>query len=83
MNRVFKTTLSSKGEHFKKIDFKKESNVLTVNFNKQDSFLPTDLNDSSSLIDDMRFEPSASKPEDIYYDEIIYYDGGGVDGYGD
>lgn len=24
-----------------------------------------------------------SKPEDIYYDEIIIYDGGGVDGYGD
>ncbi len=21
--------------------------------------------------------------EDIYYDEIIYYDGGGVEGYGD
>jgi hypothetical protein len=22
------------------------------------------------------------KSEDIYYDEIIYYDGGGVEGYG-
>lgn len=26
---------------------------------------------------------SSDDPEDDYYDEIIYYDGGGVEGYGD
>jgi len=27
-------------------------------------------------------EPKAESVEDVYYDEIVFYDGGGVDGYG-
>ena len=23
-----------------------------------------------------------SSPEDVYYDDVVYYDGGGVEGYG-
>ena len=29
-----------------------------------------------------KMSPSNSTPIDIIYDEVIYYDGGGVDGYG-
>lgn len=28
-------------------------------------------------------EKSTGNPDDDYYDEIVYYDGGGVEGYGD
>ena len=30
-----------------------------------------------------KVEPNTSSPEEIYYDDIIIYDGGGVEGYGD
>jgi len=40
------------------------------------------LNKTSSALD-IKTDTSSAPSEDIYYDEIIYYDGGGVDGYGD
>ena len=52
------------------------------------------LNSSSDLFSKVRFQKTnttlntikmdiGGKPaEDLYYDEIIYYDGGGVEGYG-
>ena len=30
-----------------------------------------------------KVEPNVTSPEEIYYDEIVIYGGGGVDGYGD
>lgn len=27
--------------------------------------------------------PSSNEPDEDYYDEVIYYDGGGVEGHGD
>lgn len=33
---------------------------------------------------DVKFDavsPSSDNPDDDYYDEIVYYDGGGVEGY--
>ena len=45
------------------------SNAIKIQLNKTKSVINTGSN-----IDN-------SKPEDIYYDEIIYYDGGGVDGW--
>lgn len=29
-----------------------------------------------------KVEPKAESIEDIYYDEVVFYDGGGVEGYG-
>lgn len=29
-----------------------------------------------------KVEPKAKSIEDIYYDEVVFYDGGGVEGYG-
>ena len=40
------------------------------------------LNKISSTLD-IKTDTSSAPSEDVYYDEIIYYDGGGVDGYGD
>ena len=40
------------------------------------------LNKTSSALD-IKTDTSSAPSEDTYYDEIIYYDGGGVDGYGD
>ena len=40
------------------------------------------LNKISSTLD-IKTATSSAPSEDVYYDEIIYYDGGGVDGYGD
>ncbi len=31
---------------------------------------------------DSKINTSTSVPTDVVYDEVIYYDGGGVDGYG-
>ncbi len=83
MNRSFKTTFNSKQTSFNKIHFKKETSVLSVDFNQKDASLTSNLNTNSSIIEDTKFEPNTTIPEDVYYDEVIYYDGGGVDGYGD
>lgn len=40
-------------------------------------------NKTSSTIGSIEIHMGDSKPEEIYYDEVIYYDGGGIDGYGD
>lgn len=38
---------------------------------------------TSQVLTNFKAEIGTSKPQDIYYDEIVYYDGGGVEGYGD
>lgn len=44
------------------------------------TFKPEISERSASI--DTKIDTGATKPsEDIYYDEIVYYDGGGVDGY--
>ena len=60
-----------------------EDRVFKMNFNSSHSEpMKLKLNKTSSTIDIKTDVPSAPS-EDTYYDEIIYYDGGGVDGYGD
>lgn len=55
--------------------FKVKFNSSTNNFNK--------IKFKSSNIDiDSNFQPTSDKDE-VYYDLIIDYDGGGVDGYGE
>lgn len=38
---------------------------------------------TSSILTDFKAEINTAPPQEIYYDEIIYYDGGGVEGYGE
>lgn len=56
-------------------------NIFTAHFDSSINSFPSqvNLNDTSTT-----FTPKAEitpVEEDIYYDEIIYYDGGGVDGW--
>lgn len=46
------------------------------------TFNPTFRKTNTTI--DSKIEPnSKATPEEIVYDEIVYYDGGGVEGYGD
>lgn len=58
-----------------------DGSTISVNFDNKVSDFHTKI-DNSSI--DMDISSSINNsPEDDYYDEIIYYDGGGVEGYGD
>ena len=58
-----------------------------------DNTFKVSFSSSQSTFDHLHFNKTSSNlnihsnigptDEDIYYDEIIYYDGGGVEGYGD
>ena len=60
--------------------------------NNNDKVFKVKFNSSKSSYTDLKFNKTQSyfKPkseitpteEDIYYDEVIYYDGGNVEGYG-
>lgn len=53
-----------------------------INFTKIDSTFSSKMSPSDSTFSS-KMSPSNSTPIDIIYDEVIYYDGGGVEGYGD
>lgn len=57
-------------------------NTFKLKFSSgQSIFTNIKFNKTSNNMDiDAHVRPT---DEDIYYDEIIYYDGGGVEGYGD
>lgn len=59
-----------------------EDNSFKLKFSSSESvFKNVHLNKTSSNIDiHSNIGPT---DEDIYYDEVVYYDGGGVEGYGD
>ena len=40
------------------------------------------FNASETVYDDFKADMGTCKDKDIYYDEIVYYDGGDVEGYG-
>lgn len=91
-NRMIKTKLKSS---VLKVDlgFNSSQNNLNMTTNsKIDRTIKMDFNNSNNLYSGInmsksdndigsRIEVTPSR-EDIYYDEIIYYDGGDVDGYG-
>lgn len=58
----------------------KEDRTFKVKLNTQSQVIKTKLNKTSSTVE-VKTDIN-TVPEDIYYDEIIYYDGGGVEGYG-
>ena len=65
---------------------------LPTRFNSDNTFKPT-FSAQKSNFSNIKFNKTSNNmdidahvrptDEDIYYDEIIYYDGGGVEGYGD
>ena len=63
-------SLKNTDRGFKVKFYSSENNYSNLHFNKTQSM----------------FKPKAEVTpveEDIYYDEIVYYDGGNVEGYGD
>lgn len=55
-----------------KVRFNSSSNAFNnIKFQKTDRILK-----------ETKMETGGKSSEDIYYDEIIFYDGGGVEGYG-
>ena len=52
---------------------------------REENFFNVRLRKTDRVLNNGQFKVNlnnASKAEDLYYDEIIVYDGGGVDGYG-
>lgn len=54
----------------------------TVFNSNKTNFSQIKWNKTSSTLDSITIHAGDSKPEEIYYDEVVYYDGGGIDGYG-
>ena len=53
-----------------------------VKFNQKSRMMKVGFNASETVYDDFKADFGHNKDEDIYYDEIVYYDGGDVEGYG-
>lgn len=56
--------------------------VFKMKFNTSNNDFGKMKMKTSNIDIDSNFEPT-DKPDEVYYDEIIDYDGGGVDGYGE
>lgn len=54
--------------------------VFKTVFNSNQDF-KVKLHKTSTVLEN-KIDINNTKPEDIYYDEVIIYDGGGVEGYG-
>lgn len=54
--------------------------VFKTVFNSNQDF-KVKLHKTSTVLEN-KININNTKPEDIYYDEVIIYDGGGVEGYG-
>ena len=80
-NRSFSVKLNSNSQTFKTPINKADNSVTTVaKFNKPT--VSTSVDTSSSKIE-TKTDINNQPVDDLYYDEIVYYDGGGVEGYGD
>jgi hypothetical protein len=54
--------------------------VFKTVFNSNQDF-KVKLHKTSTVLEN-KININNTKPEDVYYDEVIIYDGGGVEGYG-
>lgn len=80
-NKSFSVKLNSNNRIFK-TPITKITNTVTTTTQLNESTVSTSVNTSSSAIKtktDINNQPI----DDLYYDEVVYYDGGGVEGYGD
>ena len=57
-----------------------EDKIFKVSMNPPNSIYNPSLYKTSNI--KIKTDINNQSPEDLYYDEIIYYDGGGVEGYG-
>ena len=54
---------------------------MSLNFKKSNSSFGTKFDKTDNSID-TKTDINNTPEEDVWYDEVIYYDGGGVEGYG-
>ena len=80
VNQTFNVKFNSNSNFKVKLD--KTDGPVKVEFNKSESSFraPVDKTDNSIYA---KSDVNNSPEPDTWYDEIIYYDGGGVEGYGD
>ena len=76
----FKTQLNSSEKVDFKVNFNAQNLVIPTQLEKVDSEITTKADLSSNTIESSGV--INNNPKDEFYDEIIYYDGGGVEGYG-
>ena len=54
-----------------------------IQFNSSsNSFSNIKFQKIGGILKDTKMDSNGKPNQDIYYDEVIYYDGGGVEGYG-
>lgn len=79
-NQTFKTQLNSNGDMNFKVTLNSENQSITTQLTKQTQNISVEPQISSNTINSSGVVNNT--PEDEFYDEIIFYDGGGVEGYG-
>lgn len=81
INRTFKVDFNSSSHSSFQVQLTKESSSIPLKIEENNNVLKSTVDSSNNVV-----EAEAdvnNSPEDTWYDEIIYYDGGGVEGYGD
>lgn len=79
-SQTFKTRLNSNGDKNFKVDLNIQNISVPVQLEKTSSQVSIKTSIEKNIIDTNGVVNNNT--EDSYYDEIVYYDGGGVDGYG-
>lgn len=79
-SQTFKTQLNSNGDKNFKVDLNIQNISVPVQLEKTSCQVSIKTNIEKNIIDTNGVVNNNT--EDSYYDEVVYYDGGGVDGYG-
>lgn len=79
-SRTFKTQLNSNGDKNFKVDLNSQNISIPAQLEKTQSQVSVETNIKENTINASGVVNNNT--EDSYYDEVIYYDGGGVEGYG-
>ena len=80
INRTFKVDFNSSSHSNFHMQLTKESSSIPLKIEETNNALNSTVDTSSNTIEaDTDINNSS---EDTWYDEVIFYDGGGVEGYG-
>ena len=79
-DQTFKTQLNSNGDMEFKVTLNSQNQSVPIQFQKNKTEIDTSTQFNSNVVESSG--QVNNSPEDGYYDEVIFYDGGGVEGYG-
>ena len=80
VNQTFNVKFNSDSNF--KVKLGKIDSSMPIDFNKSKSSFKTKVDNKDNSVH-AKSDINNSPEPDTWYDEIIYYDGGGVEGYGD